>query len=397
MPKNTGRVLLAWEGGAGRGHLITLKALAEALGDGFVYDAALCRMEHAGELAPLCDLVFAGARLGLDSARRAAAGNPNTASWAEFLGDLGFASADRLITQIGWWLATIEARQSSMLIGDFSPIAMLAARIADIPMVAVGTGYSTPPAGMDDFPVLLEEHTTRIYAEHELTNAVNRALQHFGLPPIARFSDIYRDAVPMPRTIPALDPYGPWRSEPLLPPLNEALPRGLGGGGDEIFIYFSTAERDDQALMAAVSDLGLPTRLFMPGIGPELAAQLTSAGVIIEQAPVPLELIARRSRLMLHAGQHGSLCMALGLGLPQIAFPQHLEHLYHARRAAVFGTVTVFEPHQRDIAAIRQALHQAHADAGLARRAGAVSDELYPGLFGDLAGLVRQRLLPLLA
>ncbi|KQX34780.1 hypothetical protein ASD04_15415 [Devosia sp. Root436] len=395
MPRGTGRILLAWEGGAGRGHIVTLKTIAEALGDGFVFDAALCRMEHAGELAPLCELAFPSAYLGFDATRRQAAGNPNTATWAEFLGDLGFADSGRLIGQIEWWLAAIQARQSSLMVGDFSPIAMLAARIAGIPMAAVGTGYSTPPAGMDAFPVLLEEHTTRIYREADLLAAVNAAMQHFGQPGYARFSDIYGAAVSMPRTIAALDPYGPWRSQPLLPPLNEALPRG-SHGGDEVFIYFSTDERNDPALMEAIAGLDLPTRLYMPGIGDELAGRLGAGGVIIEKSPVPLELIAERSRVMLHAGQHGSLCMALGLGLPQVAFPQHLEHLYHARRAAQRGTVTVFQRTERDVAAIRQSIRGVHADADLARRAILLSDELYPSLFGDIAALVRGRLLPLL-
>lgn len=395
MPRGTGRVLLAWEGGAGRGHIVTLKTIAEALGPGFVYDAALCRMDYAAEIAPLCELVFPSAWLGFNPARRRAAGNPGTATWADFLGDLGFGDQTRLIKQIDWWLTTIAARQSSLMVGDFSPIAMLAARVAGIPMVAVGTGYSTPPPGMDAFPTLLAEHHTRIYPEAELLDAVNGALRHFGLPPLARFSDIYRGAVSMPRTIARLDPYTAWRTEPLLPPLNEALPRGHEGG-DEIFVYFSTDERNDSALMEALTGLGMPVRLYMPAIPDDLAARLGAAGVLIERQPVPLERIAQRSRIMLHAGQHGSLCMALGLGLPQVAFPQHLEHLYHARRAAEFGTVTIFERHQRDVAAIRDTIRQAHADAGLLKRARALSDDLYPDLFGDIGALVRARLLPLL-
>ena len=262
-------------------------------------------------------------------------------------------------------------------------------------MVAVGTGYSTPPAGMNAFPVLLAEHQTRIYPESDLLDAVNAALDHFGLPPLERFSDIYRGAISMPRTIAPLDPYTAWRSEPLLPPLNQALPRGHEGG-DEVFVYFSTDERNDPALMEALTGLGVPVRLYMPAIPDELAAHLGAAGLLIERQPVPLELIAQRSRIMLHAGQHGSLCMALGLGLPQVAFPQHLEHLYHARRAAAFGTVTIFERHQRDVAAIRAAVRQAHADATLLARARALSDDLYPELFGDIGALVRARLLPLL-
>ncbi|MNJ05355.1 hypothetical protein D3C73_1666230 [compost metagenome] len=58
--------------------------------------------------------------------------------------------------------------------------------------------------------------------------------------------------------------------------------------------------------------------------------------------------------------------------------------------------MTVFQRHQRDVAAIRAAILGAHADPDLPARARALSDRLYPSLFGDIAGLVRARLLPLL-
>ncbi|KKB08719.1 glycosyltransferase [Devosia chinhatensis] len=395
MPPDPVRVLLAWEGGAGRGHIVTLKTIAEALGDGFVFDAALCRMDYAGEIAPLCERVFPSAYLGFDDRRRRASGNPGTASWADFLGDLGFASPQRLIGQIEWWLAALKARQSRLMVGDFSPIAMLAARIAGIPMAAVGTGYSTPPPGMERFPTLLPEHARRIYDETELVAAVNAALAHFGREPIAVFSDIYAGVTLMPRTIAALDPYAPWRCQPVLPPLNEKLPRRRERG-DEVFVYFSTRERDDPVLMDVLAGLDLPTRLFMPNIDPDLAARLQSSGIMLETRPVPVEQIASRSRIMVHAGQHGSLCMALGMGLPQVAFPQHLEHLYHARRAQELGTVSLFERHERDGEAIRQAVHAAYKDTTRADRAYALSGALASELFGDISALVRARLLPLL-
>ncbi|MET0360442.1 MAG: hypothetical protein ABW048_01695, partial [Sphingobium sp.] len=68
------RILLAWESGAGRGHIVTLRTVAEALGPAFAYDAALCVIDHAGELAPLCEMVFPGARLFVNPAVRGAPG-----------------------------------------------------------------------------------------------------------------------------------------------------------------------------------------------------------------------------------------------------------------------------------------------------------------------------------
>lgn len=389
------RILLAWEGGAGRGHIVTLKSIASALGPGFVYDAALCRMDHAGEIAPLCEMAFPAARLWPNRTRREAAGSPRASTWGEFLGDLNFWDTDFLVTQIGWWMATIRARGSAMVIGDFSPCAMLAARILGVPAVAVGTGYSTPPAGMESYPVLIEGFEDRIFPEAELLDALNRALVRLGGEPLTRLSDIHAGVTLLPRTIAGLDPYADRRTGRHLPPLNEALVR-TSGAGEEIFVYFSSAEPDNAAMLAGFAGLGMPVRAFLPGLDAESRAVAEAAGILIEPAPVGVEDIARRTRLFVHFGQHGSLCMGLGMGLAQVAIPQHLEHLYHARRAADLGSVAVLGASERTTEAVHARIAAAYADDAGRNRARIAADRLYPDLFGPVDDIVRAHLLPLL-
>lgn len=323
-------------------------------------------------------------------------GNPRTASWAEFLGDLGYARPDFLIGQIDWWMRAIKARASSLVIGDFAPTALLAARIMGIPAVAVGTGYSVPPSGMARFPTLIPDYATRIYDEMALLTSLNAAVTRFGLAPLASFSELYANSAQLARTIPALDPYRACRTQDLLPPLNEA-PVAYAGAGDEVFVYFSTSERDDAPLMHALGKLGLPTRLYMPAIPSHLAADLASKGVAIETAPLPIAEIARRSRLLVHAGQHGTLCMALGLGLPQVAFPRHLEHLYHALKAEALGSLRVVRGEVRDADAMIEAIRGAYGDSTMACAARGLAQRLRPHLWGDFKAMVQNRLMPLLA
>lgn len=388
---NRPRVLLAWEGGAGRGHVMTLRDIAEALGADAICDAALCRMDHAKELEPHCDAVFQGARLSSNRARREAAGNPHIASWGDFLGDLNFWNPQFLISQIKWWLDTIKARQSRLIIADFAPCAQLAAQIAGIQSVAVGTGYSVPPSGLDSFPILLPEYSQRVFAEEELLRAVNMALTYFGGRPLRRLSDIYAQSTPMPRTIAGLDPYSNWREAPLLPPLNEKLPRA-DGSGDEIFFYFAAGETENEALVDALIGLDVPMRAFIPRASTSARELFVEAGVRVETRPVSFDEINRRSRLLLHSGQHGTLCMGLGMGLGQVAFPQHLEHIFHTRRAADLAPVRSVHPGTRDAdeisATIMEAYEHGGADAAAAGR-------LRPELFGDVGAMARGRILPL--
>ncbi len=389
------RILLAWEGGAGRGHVVTLRVIAEALGPQPHYEAALCRMDHAAELSAVCGAVYPSAGLYLHAAPRKALGWPRTASWADFLGDLVFAFPERLKVQFDWWVEVLRSRRIDLVIADFAPISMLAARALGIPSVCVGTGYSAPPPGMTSFPILLPEYTTLVHDEAALLANTNAILAPFNLEPLGAFSDIYRASVSMPRTIRQLDPYDGLRASPLLPPLNEAVPRGTGAG-DEIFVYFSTAETAYAPLVEALCGLDLPVRAYLPGADAQLLDRLVQAGVMVELAPVPVDQIAARSRLMLNAGQHGSLCMGLGLGIPQLTLPQHLEHLYHARRAFDLGVAEIVPYRSWDAGQIIAVTREMYFDPDRAARSQALAASLYPDLFGDIARLVRDRVGPLL-
>ena len=173
--------------------------------------------------------------------------------------------------------------------------------------------------------------------------AINEALASFGTPPLSRAPALYDVAVQLVTTLPELDPYQ-HRPEGRLPSGDDVSSFLSDGSGDEVFIYFSTSERQYPALMQAVKQLGVPTRAFMPGASDDELAEMMAAGVMIERKPVPVDLLAKRTRLMIHAGQHGILNLALAAGIPQIAVPQHLEHLFHAKRAEGLGLLQVVPP-----------------------------------------------------
>lgn len=390
-----GRILLAWEAGGGRGHVMTLRTVAQALGDGYVFDAALCRMDHAAELAPFCDLVFPASYLHETAAGRAARGDIRVATWAEFLGDIGFADAGFLTRQIGWWIDVLKARQSRLVIAEFAPCAMLAARALGIPAVSLGTGYGTPPASLEHFPVLLPEHTVRLHDEAALLATLNTACAAFGLAPLSRFAELYDTAAQLSRTIPALDPYAAHRREPYLPPFDQSLPRS-GQGGSEVLCYFSTWEHENAALMEAITSLDLPMRLIMSSPGDDLRDRLSAIGAIIEPGRMSHAGIARHARIWVHAGQHGALCLGLGLGLSQVAVPQLVEQACHARYAAELGTTIVIPNRGQAASVYRNAIRAAYHDTDMARRALDLSERLRPQLVDDLPAVLRQRLAAIL-
>ncbi|PPD46572.1 MAG: hypothetical protein CTY15_00700 [Methylocystis sp.] len=385
------RVLLAWEGGAGRGHVVTLRSVAAALGAPEHIDAALYRMEHAGEIEDVCGTVFRGAGLRYDGEGRRARG-VKTASWGEFLGDLGFRDPDFLKTQIGWWRETILARRCGLVVGDYAPCALLAARSLGVKAVGVGAGYGLPPPGLDIFPVLIEDYSERLYDESEMTGAVNAALAHYGAPPVSRFSDIYAYDDQLVRSLPQLDPYPQARTAPYLPPVADA-PQRLYSEGDEIFAYFSTSELDDPLLLDAFLSLDAPRRVFAPGAGAQAREKLARApGVTLEARPVPVEEIARRSRMIVHSSQNGILALGLACGLSQAAAPQHLEQEFNARKAESLGVLRRLPRRAAEASVLGDVLMDAYESQEMRRAAQAVAQTVRPVFEVDVSQAIRTRL-----
>lgn len=279
----------------------------------------------------------------------------------------------------------------SLLIADYAPCALLAARGLGIPSIAVGTGYLLPPPVMESFPVLIPRHSTRIYEETEIVATINSVLPEFGIPPIDRLPGVYACSDQLAFTLDILDPYTEWRAEPLLPPIigGAIEPRS---GGDEIFVYFSSSETSDSGLMEAIGNLGVPVRAFIPGLDASAAEELARQGVVVERSPVPASLVAKRSRLMVNAAQHGTLCLGLAAGLPQICVPQQREQQYNAEAAQKLGVAKAVDRQDREAERFRSLLLDAYEDAVMARRAKDVADDLRPSFEMNQRKLIRRRM-----
>ncbi|MFN3607230.1 MAG: hypothetical protein ACK4SS_08560, partial [Cypionkella sp.] len=142
------------------------------------------------------------------------------------------------------------------------------------------------------------------------------------------------------------DPYRKWRATGDLVLPNQIIAPPRDSLGDEVFIYISYTI-DEPAIWDALCDLPLPRRAFLPVASDAEKQRLRMAGVIVEDGPVPLDLLSSRSRVMVNLAQSGTVQMAAKLGLPQIGLPMHLEHSFHGRRAGQKGVMELLERPER--------------------------------------------------
>ena len=391
------RILLANDFGGGRGHVVRLARLGQALGTRFQFDAALAWRAYEFEMKALDAKVSISIGLHYDPrhlARRLGPDRVFTATWGEYLGDLGFDRVETIRAAVLWWRRAMQERNTALLVADYAPLAQLAARSLGIPCMVTSQGYGLTPAHLPVFPVVHAEASTRLHDEAQLLANVNVVAGEIGLPPLAGLPEVYRAELSLVHTFDFLDPYRAWRREPCLPPVNDYSPV-LASDGDELFVYCSTDELQKPGVVEALERLPMPRRGYLLQPTPEVCARLTASGMVLETSPVPVADIARRSRLLLHAGQHGMLSVGLLAGLPQVALPQNKEQLFHAQRAEAAGVARVIVPTECVEERLVQSVLDLYEDASAHSKARQLATTLRAGLDASPRDLLARAVAPL--
>ncbi|HMO09530.1 MAG TPA: hypothetical protein PKD10_18075 [Paracoccaceae bacterium] len=369
------RALIANEAGDGRGHVTKLDRIGRLLAaEGVQVGAALARMTHAAELASAAGRVIAAPPLRWNPAHRSDPDAEGNATFGDYLAAMGLARGDVLRRGLAFWRQAIVRSDASILVADYAPLAQRAALGLrdegwDIAIVVTGTGYGVPPGQLPVFPRLLPDWGRSVRDEAETLATLNRVAAEGGLDPLPALPALYACDLAMPATFAFLDPYDGMRPDGarLFPPVPD-LPPLSDGTGDEVFVYLSTDELADDRLFQALRDLGLPRRGYLPGTPPDRLAELAASGMIVEAAPLPWAAISARSRLILHAAQHGSICHAAMAGVPQVGLPQHMEQVFHGFRAAWAGILRK-TGQRRGAGPLADEIRSAYADAAFGQGA----------------------------
>jgi hypothetical protein len=384
--------------GGGRGHVAKFARIARALGPGVDCLAAVAALRHAQELR---DAGIAVRRCPPLRATPAMAADPSlrgNATWVCYLAASGLARPEVLRESLAFWRRQIVRQDISILVADYAPLALMAAQGLraegwDIRIIAVGTGYGVPPAGLEPLPPLHPDFTRVVHPEPEVLATLNSTAAEFGWPPLPRFAALYDTDLALPATFPFLDPYGPWRApDRLCPPI---VDRSADlAAGDEVFVYFSREEAAQPAVLEVLERLPLPRRGFLPGIPAEAAARLAASGMVLEPAPLPATEIAARSAVFLHGAAHGSLCTAALAGLVQVGLPDHKEQLVHGQKAVEAGLLRMLPLRGLSPAALTAALREAAGDGAARRRAREMARALRAGFPADPLADLAARLAP---
>ncbi len=332
---------LCWELGAGLGHAGRLKSIALPM-----------RARGHRVSFVLRDLVLSRrllGGLGIDTLQaplwlHRTAGLPaDQASLAEILLACGYLEADALGGLCDGWRGLFRQGRPDLVIADYAPTAILAARSLGLPSAAVGPGFTLPPAGAALPPLRAWEapqpERMRV-TEARLLDSANRVLAAHGAAPFARGADLLLGDHPLLCTWPELDHFGrsggPWLG-PNLPQPAEHVGQWPEQGDRRVFAYLRRAVPESLEVLQALLRQGCRVLCYMPDVAGGAPAPLTSPQLAWAPAPVALpQALAECELVVSHAGE-GLVAQALLAGRPLLMLPHAAESFLMARRVAQLG------------------------------------------------------------
>lgn len=383
------RFHLCWELGGGLGHAGRLKVLAEAL---------LARGHQVS--ISLRDLVQAHALFsGLCGAAPGATGAPgvhavngpalcvpplqapvwlhrtegmpaNHASHAEILLTAGYLQAAPLAGLVAGWRAMFSLLRPDVVVADYAPTAILAARGMGLRSASVGSAFSMPPPGRA-LPCLREWENIApqrlAYAEARVLQAANAVLAHHGAPPLNWAVDLLLGDAPLLTTWPELNLFNRDASASAAPAALGAVPAGAApaaaragvasaewygpaflpasgeppvwppGEGPKVFAYLKSGHADHAEVLAALAQEGCRVLCYLPEVAGGKAPPVTAPNLAFARGPVALQAALAEAQLCVtHCGE-ATLAQSMLAGVPVLMLPMQLEQFLSARRIAAAG------------------------------------------------------------
>jgi UDP:flavonoid glycosyltransferase YjiC (YdhE family) len=320
--------------------------------------------------------------------------NPSPLNFSDVLLNLGFDDRRGLAGALRAWSCLYELLTPDVVVADYAPTALIAARAAGIARVTVGSGFSVPVL-RDPLPALRPwaETDPRILRalDDRLVASVRGALGETGESAIRHARDLFEAAAHLLCTFPEIDPFGPRDEVEYIGPQGDAT-TGLDmrwdtNSGARVFAYLKPRNPRFEAVLGGLRVLDAEVVVAAPGLASDQARAASSARMRVVGAPVNLELVLPGASLCVaHAGP-GLAARALAAGVPMALLPLQLEQFLIARRIVEGGSAALVSPEEaapdfrewlasllgredlRQAASRHAAAHRGHSFAGATRRA----------------------------
>lgn len=329
------RVLIAWEFGRNLGHIARDLPLARACRDAghevvwAVRDLRGVARELAGE-----DFALLQAPL-----LRHGRVNAPPVSFADMLLREGYEDAEGLLAVLRGWTSLMRLMAIDVVVHDYAPSALLAARALGLPAMILGSGFMVPAPGVPSpgfFPdaprPALQE------AERHFVANVNIALQGLGVAPIASLQDLYARGEQVLTTFEELDPFVPRQQGRYVGPMyalgRQASVAWQGEAGQRVFAYLRPEVPSCEDLLAALQASQAEVVCAMPGLPEAWPARFPRLRFV--PGAVDMAALLPAADLVITNGS-GTIPNSLLAGVPVLVLPHYNEQYLAGLRLQACG------------------------------------------------------------
>ena len=339
-------ILIATEADEGMGHVAPWHSfVAQALAQNYQVHMAAPDVGLLNQLigGTLAIAVWQSPRLRSPGLPQPGAPSPSVRSWPELLVSLGYAQPVPLAGAVKAWCSMLQHIRPSVVVADYAPALMLAAQVADIPVLEVGGGFCVPPLSppQQSFPGVGHFDSGRaVNAGQALTAAFNHGLAQFGKSGRTALLQSLGDlqAWPAARVVCApaeLDPYGS-REDVVyagllksnadfgtaMPPAT-AWPRVVG--------YLKAGTPGLDALIAQMAQANIEALVHIAGDARTHNGPRQLGSVTLTHQPINLTQALEQADVYLSNGGLHGVGLALQKGCWPVLAPQQAEQVAMAR------------------------------------------------------------------
>lgn len=356
------RVFFAWELGSNLGHLSRLLPLARGLRErGHEVLVAARDVGLATEVLAPSGIPF------VQSPR--VAGHQHASAQPMSLADVmlmqGWENAPQLWGLVQAWGNLLKLFRPCVVLLDYAPTALLAARIVGLPSVLLGTGFELPPvdASRPAFPGFTAITAGAAEAaDSRALEIANNVVDAYRAPRLTALRDLFRTEMRRLTTFAELDPYGPRPGETYVGPIG-GLDRGESVEWPEGFAHRALAYLRPgtpalfEMLRALAGQSDIAVICVAPGVPADSVQSLSRPGFQFFSKPVKLSGLFPRASLFVSYAPAGSVAESLLGGVPQLMVPAHVEAQLTAIRVESIGAGIALGASSTE-GAIRTALHR---------------------------------------
>lgn len=352
-----GRILFAWELGDNYGHLVPCLRVAHALRErGHAVAFAVRDTRAAAEVLSPAGFAFVQAPLPAKKNRHIR----SPVNFSEILLSEGYAEYQSLLGLFLAWRSLIQLAAPSVIVTEYAPTALLAARSLAKRSIVMSNGFCAPPC-QSPLPSIRPWESIPaqrlVRADQMVNEMILRVMTTVGVRDNLRLEDLHRN--PMLCTFPELDPYGKRSSEDYIGPI-------LSLPGAQTMAWPNSAKRKVLAylrpevaglaeLLQALSASDADVYCVIPGLSSEQVKRVSTPQLRIFTTPLALDALLKSADVFVSYGGSNAICQALLAGVPLLLVPRFVEQYLNARRAEA-ESVAIVLTQARALADFAQAL-----------------------------------------